>query len=401
MNDRVSSSVNGQGPAGGALPPPAGPPSGPPHARSDDPTATLAGAAPGNPDRTPWADSVPDRIGPYRILREIGRGGMGSVLLAVNEADRFARTVAIKLIRRGMDTDDVLHRFALERQVLGALNHPNIARVFDAGAAPDGRPYFVMEHVDGRPITDFCDAVQYNTTQRLRLFNKVCSAVHYAHQHLIVHRDLKPGNIPVDQAGEPKLLDFGIAKILNPGLVGDPAVTGPEHRLMTPEYASPEQVKGDPISTASDVYSLGVLLYELLTGRLPYRFKSRLQDEIVRIVCEVEPEPPSTAVTRVERVELPDGATRTLTPEHVARAREAPGRADPQRLRRDLAGDVDCIVLKAMHKAPRRRYHSAEQLAEDIRRHLEGLPVIARPASFVYRAGWIILRNRWRIAGAW
>ncbi len=339
---------------------------------------------------------IPDRIGPYRVFREIGRGGMGSVLLAVRDDDQIKKRVAIKLIRRGMDTADILRRFDLERQVLTALSHPNIARVMDAGATPEGLPYFVMEYIEGEPIDRFCDAQELSIVERLGLFAKVCSAVHYAHQNLIVHRDLKPGNILVGADGEPKLLDFGIAKMLNPELSAFSIMTGPEIRLMTPEYASPEQVAGKPVSTSSDVYSLGVLLYELLTGHAPYQFKSRLHEEIIRVICEVEPERPSTRVTKAETVSRGDGTTRLIDPRLVAKTRHG----QPHKLKRRLAGDIDNIVLMALRKVPRRRYSSVEQFAQDIQRHLTGLPVIARPDQWSYRAAKFLQRNRAGVATA-
>jgi len=363
----------------------------------DAPTAANAPPAAGSLPRSPDDPYfIPDRVGPYRVQREIGRGGMGSVLLGVRDDDQLKQHVAIKLVKRGMDTAELLRRFQVERHVLSSLNHPNIARVFDAGATTDGRPYFVMEYIEGQSLVDYCDSQRLTITERLELFKKVCSAVHAAHQNLIVHRDLKPSNIMVNSKGEPKLLDFGIAKILNADLIGSPLATLPEQRLMTPEYASPEQVQGNPITTASDVYSLGVLLYELLTGHPPYHFKTRLQDEIVHVVCEVEPDRPSTAVTRAEEVTTSDGSTRTLTAEQLAKTREgAPGK-----LKRRLAGDLDNVILMAMRKSPRRRYSSAEQFAQDIENHLKGHTVIARPESWSYSLSKFIQRNKAGVAAA-
>jgi serine/threonine protein kinase len=238
-------------------------------------------------------------IGTYKIFREISHGGMGTVYLATRADAQFKQRVAIKLIRRGMDTDEILSRFRHERQILAALNHPHIARLLDGGTTEDGLPYFVMEYIEGRPIDEYADHHQLSLTERLALFRMVCAAVHYAHQNLIVHRDLKPGNILVTSEGVPKLLDFGIAKLLNPELYGQTVeTTQPAMRLMTPDYASPEQVRGEPITTASDVYSLGVLLYELLTSHHPYRLTGRTPHEILQAVCEQDPEKPSTAVAR-------------------------------------------------------------------------------------------------------
>ncbi len=341
-------------------------------------------------------EPAPDHIGPYKIAGRIGRGGFGSVYLGVREDDTFHKRAAIKILRRGMDTADILRRFELERQVLGALNHPNIARLLDGGKVEDGRPWLAMQYVEGVPITDYCDHNHLGTDARLDLFRKVCQAVHFAHQNLIVHRDLKPGNILVTSQGEPILLDFGIAKLINPEMAGVPMVTGPEIRLMTPEYASPEQVRGEPVSTASDVYALGVLLYELLTGRRPFKLKSRVEQHIIEVICNSEPERPSTAVTHAEEVQTGDGTTVTLTPETVASTRDGA----PARLKRRLSGDVDNIVLKAMHRAPGRRYPSAAELSSDIGRHLDGLPVAARPDSFVYVAGKFVQRHRAGVAAA-
>ncbi len=341
------------------------------------------------------ADAPPARIGAYRVISEVGRGGMGAVYLGVRDAEGFTQRVAIKVIKRGMDTDDIVRRFELERHLLAALDHPNIARLIDGGATEDGLPYFVLEYIDGKPIDDYCDEKRLSTADRLKLFRQVCEGVQCMHQNLIVHRDLKPSNILVTSAGVPKIVDFGIAKLLNPALspiLKDP--TALDLRLLTPEYASPEQVRGENVTTSSDIYSLGVLLYELLTGRRPYRLRSRIQEEMERIICEQNPEKPSTAISKVETFEgekAPSGATtKPITPESVSTTRAS----KPDRLRRQLAGDIDDIVLMAMRKEPDRRYATAEQLSEDIRRHLDGLPVMARPDSVVYRFGKFVRRNR-------
>src|SRR4051812_27873879 len=272
----------------------------------------------------PGADSVVGReIGSYRIIGEIGRGGLGAVYLAARADDEYRKEVAIKIIRRGLDTDDIIRRFRNERQILAQLDHPNIARLIDGGTTDDGLPYFVMEYVNGKPITAYCDANALPTTERLTLFRKVCAAMTYAHQNLVIHRDLKPSNILVTQEGEPKLLDFGIAKLLGPG---DELFTQtiPALRVMTPEYASPEQVKGDRIMTTSDVYSLGVLLYELLTGQRPYRLKTRTPEEISRAITTQEPERPSTAVAKADQSKFENRKSKILR------------------------GDLDNIVLMAM-----------------------------------------------------
>jgi Serine/threonine protein kinase len=286
----------------------------------------------------------------------------------------------------------VLRRFRNERQILASLDHPNIARLLDGGTTEDGRPYFVMEYIEGKPITEYADEHRLATVERLKLFGQVCSAVHYAHQNLVIHRDIKPSNILVTADGTPKLLDFGIAKLLNPELAAQTIeATAMAVRLMTPEYASPEQVRGEQITTASDVYSLGVLLYELLTGHRPYRIASRLPDDIARVVCEEQPQKPSTAVARAVTVEDTDGTMRaTITPESVSRTRDG----QPDKLRRKLSGDIDNIVLMAMRKEPQRRYASVDQLSNDILRHLDGRPVIARKDTLAYRASKFIRRHK-------
>jgi eukaryotic-like serine/threonine-protein kinase len=324
-------------------------------------------------------------VGPYRLEREVGEGGMGTVYLAIRDDDEYRKRVAVKVLRGGLWTEDVRRRFRRERQILANLDHPNIARLLDGGTTERGLPYLVMEYVEGEPIVAYADRRRLTVDDRLRLFRAVCAAVQYAHQNLTVHRDLKPSNILVGGDGVPKLLDFGIAKLIgpdteSPGL----AVTQTQVRLMTPEYASPEQVRGESVTTASDVYSLGVVLYELLTGRRPYVLEGRGLREIERQIVHEEATRPSVALASLA----------TALAEQVARQRAA--HVEP--LRRQLTGDLDTVVLKALHKEPSRRYASAEQLSEDVRRHLEGMPVLARPDTLGYRAGKFVRRHRVGVA---
>jgi serine/threonine protein kinase/tetratricopeptide (TPR) repeat protein len=339
---------------------------------------------------------IGQHIGLYKIDREIGRGGMGSVYLATRDDAQFEQQVAIKVVRRGMDTDLVLARFRNERQILAGFAHPNIARLFDGGSTETGLPYFIMEYIEGQAIDEYCDSQRLSTAARLELFRTVCAAVQYAHQHLVIHRDIKPSNILVTAAGVPKLLDFGIAKLLDPEATQGTATTAIMHRLMTPEYASPEQVRGEHVTTVSDVYSLGVLLYELLSGHSPYHFKTLLPQDIAQVISDTEPEKPSTIINRVEEVTTGGRKGSKLTPESVSRTRDG----HPEKLRRKLAGDLDNIVLMSMRKEPTRRYSSVGQFSEDIRRHLEGLPVVARKATLSYRGTKFIRRNKVAVAAA-
>ncbi|MBM4111914.1 MAG: hypothetical protein FJ253_00845 [Phycisphaerae bacterium] len=343
----------------------------------------------------------PPRIGPYRILKRIARGGMGVVYLARRDGAAPARPVALKVVRGGSVVEDVLTRFARERAVLASLDHPNISRLLDAGETDAGEPWFAMEFVEGLPIDDYCDSHRLDVAARIDLFRQVCDAVHHAHRNLIVHRDIKPRNILVTEDGTPKLLDFGIAKLLNPALSpGVEAPTAAGLQLMTPEYASPEQVRGDPISTASDVYSLGMVFYELLTGRRPYRFVTREAREIERVVCETEPPKPSerTAAPLADP-ELLAGSLRgdaSITTEDLA-ARRATSSA---RLVRSLRGDLDLISMMSLRKESQRRYASAEAFGQDLRRHRSFEPVTARPDTFLYRTSRFARRNRTAVAAA-
>ncbi len=327
-------------------------------------------------------DPVPARIGAYRIVSEIGRGGAGVVYLADRADGEFQHRVAIKLIGTS-DADDPLHqRFLAERQILAGLVHPNIARLLDGGVTEDGRPYLVMEYVDGPPITRYCDEHRLDVAARLRLFTDVCAAVQHAHQNLIIHRDLKPSNILVTTDGRVHLLDFGIAKLINPTLAAAAApLTRVETRMMTPEYASPEQVRGETLTTASDIYSLGVLLYELLCGCRPYTLTTGSPVEVVTAVCERDPEPPSRRATRVDPSYVPDAAARLRG-------------ISADRLSRLLDGDLDGIVLMAMRKEPGRRYASADMLRQDIERYLGGLPVLAHRGGRRYRIEKFLIRHR-------
>jgi serine/threonine-protein kinase len=306
-----------------------------------------------------------ERIGNYEVIRELGHGGMGSVFLAVRADGEFRKEVAVKLMNVAIAGPEMHARFRGERQILADLDHPNIARMLDGGATASGLPYVVMEYIDGAPIDVYCREHGLDVAQRLGLFRQLCDAVMYAHRNLVIHRDIKPGNVLVGADGAPKLLDFGIAQLVrDDGAPRTVALTLGSERLMTPEYASPEQARGEPITTASDVYSLGVLLYELLTGHRPFEIEGRTASEIQKTICDTEPRRPST------------------------------------RGPRELKGDLDNIVLMAMRKEPRRRYNSVDQFSEDIRRYLDGFPVIAREDTWGYRTGKFVRRHRWSVTAA-
>ena len=330
-----------------------------------------------------------DAIGPYRIVRLIGSGGMGMVYLAERADGEFSQQVALKIIRRGMNSEEILRRFKAERQILAGLNHPNIARLFDGGITAGGLPYFTLEYIEGHPIDYHCDENKLSLEKRLELFLTVCDAVEYAQRNLIVHRDLKPGNILVTTASEIKLLDFGIAKLLSGGdqteMYADMTKTGV--RMMTPRYASPEQILGKSVTTASDVYSLGVILFELLSGSQPYGVSGDTPAEIEEAICTTAPQKPSLSIGRV--FDSGRAIVSLSALETVSLRRDT----TPSRLRRRLAGDLDNICLQALRKEPERRYQSADQLARDIRLHLEGRPISARPDSAVYVSAKFLRRH--------
>jgi eukaryotic-like serine/threonine-protein kinase len=334
------------------------------------------------------------RFGQYELLEQIGEGGMGAVYRAVRADGLYDKQVAIKLMRSGLSTDFFVVRFKNERQILAGLEHPNIARLLDGGFTEEGLPYVVLEFIAGTPIDEYCARHGLSIVDRLKLFRTVCSAVQYAHQNLVVHRDLKPGNILVTEDGVPKLLDFGIAKILDPErerTARDQTLT--VMRIMTPDFASPEQVRGNPVTTASDVYSLGVILYLLLTGRSPYHVPSTAPHEMIKAICDTDPEKPSTAVTRLEKDSSHVGYPGTVGEQKGPAAKR-------EKLRRVLSGDLDNVVLKALRKEPERRYATVEQFSEDVRRHLEHLPVIARRDTPTYRTAKFILRHKVAVAAA-
>ena len=324
------------------------------------------------------------RISQYRIVAKLGSGGMGDVFRAVRADDEYEKHVALKLVRSGY-SNFFIQRFKTERQILASLDHENIARLYDGGTTDDGVPYLVMEFIEGEPITAYCDHHRLSTAERLKLFLQVCSAVQYAHQHLIIHRDIKPDNILVTADGVAKLMDFGIAKILDADASHQRNATVTSMRAFTPGYASPEQIKGEAITTASDVYSLGVVLYELLAGRSPYRTMNHSQHEMARAICEVEPEKPSTAAGHAEQ---------KVTPESISAYRNT----TPEKLQRTLAGDLDQILLKALRKEPQRRYTSVQDFAEDLQSYTRGLPVSARGDAFSYRSSKFIHRNKLSLA---
>ncbi len=328
---------------------------------------------------------VGQKIGNYTLLKIIGTGGMGMVFLA--EKEGLEKHFAVKLIKRGMDTDEVLRRFGLERKILARLEHPNIAPLLDGGMTDDGLPFLVMEYVEGVSITRFCDERELEIKERLKLFREVCSAVNYAHQNLIIHRDLKPSNILVTKEGTAKLLDFGIAKLLNPDGFEDTATTM-QARMFTPEYASPEQLNGETITTASDVYSLGVVLYELLSGQRPFQSNSRNYQEIVQQILTDEPVRPSAVGSRQLAVGRNTSENQPVTHKEFTNPKSKI--QNPKSLR----GDLDNIILKALRKETERRYNSVQEFSEDIRRHLAGLPVTATADTSFYRFSKFVQRHR-------
>ncbi len=332
------------------------------------------------PRPTRLSDWEGRRVGPYRLVKKLAAGGMGAVYVAERADQQYEKQVAIKVVRPGMDTENILQRFLQERQVLAALDHPNIARMLDGGTTPEGMPYLVMEYVDGGvPIDTYCDQKRLDVRQRLELFRTVCNALQYAHQNLIVHRDIKPQNILVTPDGTAKLLDFGIAKQLDPAAHRGTELTV-DSAPMTPEYASPEQVKNEPVTTSTDVYAMGVVLYRLLTGRTPYVLKAQNAPELFLAITRQEPQRPSDAVRRAG----------PPNPDECAGVREG----TPDRLAKRLRGDLDVMLLTALQKEPNRRYHSVQHLGDDVRRHLEGLPVAARGDTVGYRVGKFIARHK-------
>ncbi len=346
--------------------------------------------------KAPHDEMIGTVVGAFRIERRIASGGMGTVYEAVRADGQFDQRVAVKIVKRGMDTEDVLRRFKSERQTLAALDHPNIARLIDGGVTGDGRPFLAMEFVAGLAIDQYCDQNRLPVRERLTLLRAVCDAVHHAHQNLIIHRDLKPSNILVTAQGVPKLLDFGIARLLSGG-TGAGLTTDAERRL-TPEYASPEQVEGTSLTTASDVYSLGVVLYELLTGAHPYTFTARTSEEVRRVVCFQVPPPPSQAVASPgpapgARTTRPTGNNPKSTTRPLTTDAAGTRRVSSTRLRGQLRGDLDNIVLMALRKEPDRRYASVEQLSADIGRYLDGMPVRARRDTTLYRASKFVRRH--------
>ena len=307
-------------------------------------------------------ESVADcTFGPYRVIKTLGTGGMGQVYLAVRNDKEFERFVALKIIRKGTVSDEILRRFYEERQILASLSHPNIARLFDGGTTQEGIPWFAMEYIEGLSITEYCKKRDLSTDEKINLFQKVCSAVQYAHSNLVIHRDLKPANIIITSDGTPKLLDFGIAKLKD--LEQKAGQMTPQNQMMTPEYASPEQVRNEAISTASDVYSLGIILYELLTDELPYEFEQRSPGAIKQIICNTIPTLPSSVSGD-----------------------------------KKLKGDLDNIILKALQKKPTERYTSTEQLSNDLNRYQKFLPIAARKQTVSYRAGKFLSRHKWSTA---
>ncbi len=358
--------------------------------RADETPHSMLGA-PALASFDPFADDnlIGSRIGAYKIERLIASGGMGAVYLAHRDDGQFTQQVALKLIKRGMDSDEIIRRFQSERQILANLEHPNIARLIDGGVAESGQPFFAMEYVDGIPITRYCDKHELGISARLDLFKTACDAVQFAHQNLVVHRDLKPNNILVDSSGAVKLLDFGIAKAIGEeSEVSHQTRTG--FRVMTPGYASPEQVRAEAVTTASDVYSLGVVLFELLIGRRPHNLDGLSPLEVERKVSEEEPTKPSSALSGQWRAK--DSEVESAADSLINRTKSRS--VEPEKLKRLLQGDLDNICLMAVRSSAERRYHSAGQLLEDIERYQNRMPVRARPDTTAYRTQKFLSRNK-------
>lgn len=324
------------------------------------------------------------RVGNYSIIKKIGRGGMGTVYLAERADEVYETQVAVKILHHGLDSDDIVTRFHIERQILARLNHPNITHLHDGGVTSDGRPYFVMEYIEGLPITQWCNKHRRTCNQRLELFFQVCDALQYAHKNLVIHRDLKPQNILVTKEKQIKLLDFGIAEQLKDDATSAGVQTSTGLRLMTPEYASPEQIQGSPVNTTSDIYQLGLVLYELLCGEAAFTFTDRSLSQRERVILEEEPLPPSQRIAQIDRDHL----------EQICNARSS----TPEKLKKTLKGDLDAIILKALNKEPDKRFASVANLKEDIDRYLGGLPVKSRGDHFGYKAGKYLRKNKKRIA---
>ncbi len=319
-------------------------------------------------------DFIGRQIEDYLILERIGAGGMGAVYLAERVNSDFKQKVALKLIKRGMDSESILKRFAIERRILSRLKHPHIAQLLDGGIASEGVPFFVMEYVDGKPFDSFCEENHLSLERRLEIFRQICGAVEHAHQNLVIHRDLKPSNILVTADGTAKLLDFGIAKLFSDD-DSELTNTATHGKMFTPEYASPEQILGKDVTTATDVYSLGVILYELLTRHRPFDVKGKSFDEIIKSVCETEPPRPSETSENLHRT--------TASDPHIF-----------QIPKNRLRGDLDNIILRALRKTPAERYGSVQQFSEDISRFLRGLPILARPQTLKYRFGKYVKRHK-------
>lgn len=338
-------------------------------------------------------DFVGNRIENYSILEKIGTGGMGTVYLATRTNSDFKQKVALKIIKRGMDSEAILKRFSVERRILSTLKHPNIAQLIDGGISKENLPFFVMEYVEGKPLNKFCLEHRYSLDERLELFRQICSAVDHAHKNLVVHRDLKPSNILVTTDGIPKLLDFGIAKLLSDE---DAEITVTQTKMLTPEYASPEQFLGKNVTTATDIYSLGVILYELLSGHRPFETKGKSLEEIIQSICEILPERPSSVFSSKFKGQSSKSENKTTQSSEQGTTNNEQ-KTNPQFAIRNshlLKGDLDNIILKALRKEPSERYGSVQQFSDDISRYLNGLPILARPQTFKYRFGKYFKRNK-------